>query len=191
MGLSASRALIIFSKSTIYNMKSIFHVLILFTFLAFLPACKNDSPATAASETAVPAADAPPPGNRVDTAPIKVSYLPSKVADIRGCNCNLSDENGVANSQTLLSFSFTNPATVIINDQIQTMEEQNPVNTAPDHRIIRVFKNENFVVSAVVTPKGTVQDEKALNEYVGEITLYNLKTKEMLSKKVSGQCGCR
>ena len=173
-------------------MKSIFYVLIVVCSLASFTACKNDSPAsTVASSSPSTPADAPPAGNRVDTAPIKLSYLPSKVADIRGCNCNLSDENGVANNQTLLSFSFTNPATVIINDQIQTMEEQNPVNTAPDHRIIRVFKNENFVVSAIVAPKGTVQDEKALNEYVGEITLYNLKTKEMLSKKVSGQCGCR
>ncbi|MEO6038548.1 MAG: hypothetical protein ABIQ93_09045, partial [Saprospiraceae bacterium] len=171
-----------------------FCALILITALAALPACKNDPSATTTAtpaETINAPADPAMAVNQPDNTPIKLDYMPDKLAEAGGCKCNLTDDIGAAQEKVLLTFTMTNPATVMINGHLQTMEEQNPVNTAPNHRIIRVFKNENFVVSANLNPKGTVTDEKAMNEYTGEITIYNLNTKEMVSKNVKGRCGCK
>lgn len=177
-------------------MKSIFCALILIGTLAALPACKNDMPVSATGTTTPADSNNPPidpatATNQPDNAPIKLDYLPDKLAQAGGCNCNLTDNEGAAAEKVLVKFTMTNPATVMINGHLQVMEEQNPVNTAPNHRVIRVFKNENFVVSANLNPKGTVTDEKAMNDYSGEFTIYNLKTKEMVTKNVQGQCGCK
>ncbi len=170
-------------------MKSIFCALILIAALATLPACKNDSTATGTTTDAT-TTTAAPVVNQPDNAAIKLDKLPENTTIPGDCKCTLF-EAGSDSKGALLSFSFTNPAMVMINGQLQTMEERNPVSTATDHRVIRVFKNENFVVSANLNPKGSVTDDKANNEYAGEITVYNLLTKEMLSKNVTGQCGCK
>ena len=172
-------------------MRSIFCALILIAALATLPACKNDSATSGTSTDAATTTTAAPAPvtNQPDKAAIKLDYLPATtISD--NCKCTLFEAGNDAKG-ALLSFSFTNPAIVMINGQLQTMEERNPVNTATNHRVIRVFKNENFIVSANLDPKGTVTDDKAMNEYGGEITVYNLLTKEMVSKNVSGQCGCK
>ena len=181
-------------------MKSIFCALIMIAALAALPACKNDSPATTATTTTSTATptetnnqmvDPAVAVNQPDNAPIKMDYIPDKLAQAGDCKCSLTDDAGAAQEKVLITFTMTNPATVMINGHLQTMEEQNPLNTAPNHRIIRTFKNENFVLSANLNPKGAVTNEKAMNDYTGEITVYNLSTKEMVSKNVKGRCGCK